>query len=265
MPAIVDAQWLGGSLEATDLVVVDTRPEEDFLLGHVRGAVNVPYPRLFAEGYLMPGLDALRALMSEAGIGAGRRVVLYDDGSFIWAARAYWLLETLGHDQVALLDVGFDEWFRGGFPVDFEAAPVQRRDFVPTVDPRRVETKLSTRMAIDSRDRVIVDGRSRKEYLGLESHAARFGHIPGALHFPWTHNYAQTQSGNRMLSLERLGEVYADLDPDKHVIVYCNGGAQSALNYVVLQALGYSVSVYDGSWFEWGNDPALPVFNPSAP
>jgi len=46
--------------------------------------------------------------------------------------------------------------------------------------------------------------------------------------------------------------------------LYCNGGAQSALNYVMMQALGYKASVYDGSWFEWGNDSETPVARPTA-
>lgn len=263
MPPLVDADWLAREAGADDIVILDVRLAEDFEMGHIRGAANVPYSVLFAEGYLIPGIEELREHFSAAGIDMSRRVVVYDEGSFIWAARAYWLLETLGLRQVAMLDVGYGNWPEGQFDIAFDGVEPVRRNFVPAVDHRRLETKLSTLMAVGNESRVIMDGRSKDEYLGVESSARRYGHIPGAVHYSWSGNFIDGGSGNRMLSLDTLRPLYADLDPDKHIIVYCNGGAQSAVNYIVLQALGYSVSVYDGSWFEWGNDPEVPINNPS--
>lgn len=263
MPALVDADWLAREYGAEDLVILDVRLAEDFDMGHVRGAANVPYPLLFAEGYLILGIEELREQFSAAGIDMSRRVVVYDDGSFIWAARAYWLLETLGLREVAMLDVGFGNWEEGRLELAFDAVAPARRNFVPAVDHRRLETKLSTLMAVGNEKRVIMDGRSKDEYLGIESSARRYGHIPGAVHYSWSGNFIEGGDGNRMLSLDTLRPLYAGLDPDKHIIVYCNGGAQSAVNYIVLQALGYSVSIYDGSWFEWGNDADVPIDNPS--
>ena len=263
MPALVDVGWLAAQIDADDVVVLDVRLAEDFEFGHVRGAVNVPYTALFADGYLMPGIEELRELFGAAGVDMTRRVVVYDEGSFIWAARAYWLLETLGLRTVAMLDVGFGNWDDGQLAIADEAVAPVRRNFVPAVDHRRLETKLSTLLALESTDRVIMDGRSKDEYLGIESSAQRFGHIPGAVHFSWSANFIDDGRGGQMLPLDTLRPLYAGLDPEKHIIVYCNGGAQSAVNYIVLQALGYSVSIYDGSWIEWGNDVAVPIDNPS--
>lgn len=66
-----------------------------------------------------------------------------------------------------------------------------------------------------------------------------------------------------MRKLDDLATVYKDLPKDKEIILYCDGGAEAALNYLVLQELGYKASVYDGSWVEWGNDPIVPIENPS--
>jgi thiosulfate/3-mercaptopyruvate sulfurtransferase len=66
-----------------------------------------------------------------------------------------------------------------------------------------------------------------------------------------------------MKDLKELKGVYKDLPKDKEIILYCDGGSESALNYIVLQELGYKTSVYDGSWLEWGNDSKLPIENPS--
>ena len=54
-------------------------------------------------------------------------------------------------------------------------------------------------------------------------------------------------------------EIYKDLDHKKHIILYCEDGADAAMNFLVLKKLGYNASVYDGSWLEWGNDKNLPI------
>ncbi len=66
-----------------------------------------------------------------------------------------------------------------------------------------------------------------------------------------------------MKEWSELKNIYKDIPKDKDIILYCDGGAEAALNYIVLQELGFKASVYDGSWLEWGNDPSVPIENPS--
>lgn len=260
--AIVDVNWLQQNINNPNLQIVDLRPESDFANGHVKGAVNIDaYKKLFAQGYMMPGLEELRVLFSKSGIDSNTHVVAYDDGSFIWAARLYWVLETLGHTNVSILNIGFNHSNIKNLPISTQAIIPKSKDFVPRVDDAKLQTKLGTLVSIGNK--TIIDGRKETHYIGKESLAKRYGHIPTAQHYPCTQNYEVSSEGNQMRKLDDLATVYKDLPKDKEIILYCDGGAEAALNYLVLQELGYKASVYDGSWVEWGNDPIVPIENPS--
>ena len=51
------------------------------------------------------------------GIGRGQQVVAYDGAGGAIAARLWWMLRWLGHGEAAVLDGGWQEWQRQGYPV----------------------------------------------------------------------------------------------------------------------------------------------------
>lgn len=52
----------------------------------------------------------------------------------------------------------------------------------------------------------------------------------------------------------------AGFGPETRTVTYCQAGVRAAFTHLVLTALGHpDVRTYDGSWEEWGNDPAVPV------
>jgi thiosulfate/3-mercaptopyruvate sulfurtransferase len=258
MPDIVPVSWLKSHFSDPDLVILDLRPADQYAKGHMEHAVNIPaLENLFGENYFMPKLNQLKELFSNAGIDSNSKVLAYDDGAFIWSARLYWILETLGHSKVGILKVGFGDHLKSDLPLTTQPYKPSRKEFVPRVDNTKIQTKLSTLMAINKK--TIIDGRKRPHYEGRESIAKRFGHIPTALNYSCTQNFEVTPTGNRIRDLKELKTLYRDIPKDNEIILYCDAGADSAVNYIVLQKLGYHVSIYDGSWIEWGNDASLPI------
>lgn len=256
----VDARWLLAEMDKPDLVILDTRSRADYLEGHIRGAVSLPVWETFGEdprSDLVAPISRIQALFSRAGVDQQTRVVLYDGGEMINAARVFWVLEMHGHQRVSVLSPGFRDWSQAGLPVENRPVePVPRR-FLSHVTSARLATRLSTRLAINDPATVIVDAREPEEYAGIESTARRFGHIPSAISIPYSENF--TSEGNALRSFEELEALYRGIPRDRKVITYCNKGRQSALTYFILRELGYEVSAYDGSWFEWGNDTSLPI------
>lgn len=263
VPAIVDLEWLEENMSDPNLVIVDLRTKDEYEMSHIKNAVNVPgLKSLFDEKFFMPKLDFLKDLFSNAGIDNNSKVIAYDNGDFIWAARFYWVLEALGHTEVGLFKYGYSEWLESKLPISTEPYIPQRKEFVPRIDNEKIETKLGTLISIGKK--TIIDGRNESHYQGKESLAKRFGHIPTAQNYACTQNYQVTaKKGNVMKDLNELRDIYKDIPKDKEIILYCDGGAEAALNYIVLQELGYKASVYDGSWLEWGNDSVVPIENPS--
>ena len=117
-------------------------------------------------------------------------------------------------------------------------------------------------LAIENPDIAIVDIRTDIEYQGLTSEANRPGHIPTALNFPADLNLEMQQGIRYFKSPEVFEELYKDLVDYDEVILYCNNGCESSTTFLALRLLGKQVSIYDGGWREWGNNPGLPVVAP---
>ena len=64
-------------------------------------------------------------------------------------------------------------------------------------------------------------------------------------------------------NIDRLKELYKEVDKTKKIVIYCAIGRISATNYFALRELDYDVANYDASWKEWGNDTTLPITNRS--
>ena len=119
-----DVRALLGSPEA---LVLDARAPAEYRgyegnarrLGHLPGAVNLPVASTSepGTGRFLPG-NELRALISRVGVGRDRRLVCYDS-SGIAAAKLAFVLNLMGHDDVAVYDGGWTEWgARLDLPVD---------------------------------------------------------------------------------------------------------------------------------------------------
>lgn len=111
----------------------------------------------------------------------------------------------------------------------------------------------------ENSDVVIIDTREAVEYQGVESTASRSGHIPTAGSIPKNNNLEVRNGIFYIKSLSSLEDLYQGVDEFSRVILYCNGVRESSITYMALRLLGRKVSVYDGGWREWGNNPGLPI------
>lgn len=260
LPIVVTTDWLRDHARMPDVLIIDARSPRDYARGHLPRAINLPVDLTFSDmhSHRLLGLRNIRTVLRKSGLRNSDRVVIYDNGQLKDAARLFWVLETYGHTQVGILDGGLPAWLRDGHTQSY--APVIRApsNYVPSVMPHRLATRLTTRLAISDPDVVIIDARASEEYRGMRTQARRAGHIPGAISLPWEANLTYDGGSPHLLTDKELRHLYQHLQ-GKRIITYCNRGKESAVTYALLRHLGYPVSVYDGSWLDWGNDPRLPI------
>ncbi len=259
IPDVVPVTWLQTHYNDKSLVIIDVRDANLFKKGHLEKAVNIPaFEKLFyGSKMLMPPLSNLKELFSQAGIDEKSEIVVYGGISPIWAARFYWISKVLGADNVGILKVSFGNWEKKALPITKEIYKPPYKDFAPKINNTLLDTKLDVLTSIGKA--YIIDGRPFEFYVGKKSHAKRSGHIPKAFNFPGSLTYVKNSSKSSIKDFNQLKKVYEKLPHDKPVILYCEDGADAAMNFLVLQKLGYKVSVYDGSWLDWGNDTKLPI------
>ncbi|WP_435348202.1 sulfurtransferase [Haloarchaeobius sp. HRN-SO-5] len=245
VPRVVSREWLADHLDAVR--VVDVREPWEFEgIGHVPGAVNVPFDEFRSEGAdvgQLPGLDAWNELLSGAGVVPDDTLVAYDDTHGVFAARFVVTALVYGHEDVHLLDGDFSAWNR---EYDTESGPAtpdrteyvgHRNGAVPLVDAGAVLDALDT-------DAVVVDTREEWEY--------DEGHIPGAKLLDWREFVDEETRGLKPeADLRDILESHG-ITPDRRVVLYCNTARRISHTYVVLDQLGYEdVQFFEGSLTEW--------------
>jgi thiosulfate/3-mercaptopyruvate sulfurtransferase len=260
---------LKNRLSDPHLVIMDMRPPEAYANGHIPGARSFD---IFGISLIDTRPQPLAAflwiiehLIQAKGVNNDSNVVVYDDISGMRSARLFWFLEYFGHDQVHMLNGGFNAWHDAASPVTHEATIPRAGNFKMGPKLDRLATAEDVLKRLHSASAVIVDTRSDAEYTGQLVRAKRGGAIPGAVHLEWTKNL---DSKGFFKPAEDLTKMYAErnITADKEVIPHCQGAYRSAHTYLALRLIGYpNVRNYLGSWGEWGNREDLPVEHPAEP
>jgi len=246
--------------------ILDTREESIYKKGHIKNALNFPvsltYENKTINGKLTNPLK-MQKIIQDLGLNTKDTLVVYDNGSFFDASRLFWALEVYGFSNVKLLNAGYKQWSAKDFSTSTETQKIKKSDYIAIVNNKRLATKFTTQIATKNPNQVIVDARGLNAYLGKESAAKRFGHIPKALSIPATHNINYNKELTELKGDKALKELYKEININQKVIIYCAIGKIASTNYFAMRELGYDVSNYDASWREWGNDFALPIVQES--
>ncbi len=263
---------LAARLREDGLLVCDCRfagdPEgsrAQYRGGHIPGAIHVYWLQDLAAAdtsvtTFLPNPEEAAERLSRLGITRDKLVVAYSDGGNLYASRLWHVLAQYGHEQVVLLDGGIEKWQAEGRPLETGAVAPSPDRFEPTQTGRMREIGAAEILErLDDPGLRLVDVRGQAEFSGEQRRAARGGHIPGAVPWPWEENL-RPDGTLRSPAEIRTRAMAAGLLPEHELVTYCQGGVRAAHAALALQIAGYPrVRIYDGSWAEWGNNPTLPV------
>jgi len=242
---------------------------EAWLEAHIPGAVYADLDRDLSGPvtadtgrHPLPPVDRACKTFSKLGIDADTRVVAYDDASGAIASRAWWLLRSLGHREVTVLDGGLQAWRSANLPLESGLQAVAARNFEATTGTgRRLTSQEVAANLRASRGFALIDARDAARFRGdAEPIDAKAGHIPGSKNLPYTECLREDGTWLDADSLRRRLQPLIGDDVRAPWAVMCGSGVTACHLAISALLAGYSEpSVYVGSWSEWIRDPLRPV------
>ena len=275
MDILVSTDWLAAELGKPDLCILDASlflpgtprdPRAEFEAAHIPGAAFMDLPTLNDPDDPTPGMlppDTLMTQRAQAlGINTDSRVIVYDNSPTHSAARGWWMVRLYGLGaSAAILDGGLPKWVAEGRATQSGPVTPATGNAIARRAPGQVRTKGDLIANLASHDAQVLDARGAGRFTGEEAEprpGMASGHIPGSRNLP---SAALFNPDNSMKTGDDLRQLLHDagIDLDRPVITTCGSGVTAAILLAGLEMLGNrDVTLYDGSWSEWGYDPATP-------
>lgn len=251
---IISVADLAKKVNNPKVQIISARSEADYKQVHIRNAINVPIKSLSStspiEGIIKSPQEVAK-ILGDKGVDANKEIVLYcNKGNN--AGRMYWIMKSMGFENVKMLDGNLDAWKAARKPVT--RAPKMAKK---TVVPANFDNAyLATKADVQAGGAVLLDVRAPAYYNGTDPKSK--GHIPGAINLD---SDVLRDDKGLLKSTEELERMFTAVGAtkDAEILVYCQTGTRGGLTFSVLTSvLGYTnVKLYDGSYNEWSADASL--------
>ena len=278
---LVSTDWLNTHLAEQNLRIFDTtiylRPKPDgfgyqpasglaeWQVEHIPGAGFLDVFGELSDGaqdvaFMMPPAAQFAATMAAHGVADDNTVVLYNKGFPMWATRVWWMLRSIGFEQVAVLNGGYEKWKKERRATNAQVPRHAPAKLTPRPRPEMWVDQDAMLKVVAGHGPVTINALAPAVYSGEKNQYGRPGHLPGTFNVYYG-DLLDPHSGE-FLPPEKLKPLFDQSGAlaSGPVIAYCGGGISATMDALALLTCGQDqVAIYDGSMSEWVRDTDLPL------
>ena len=265
---IISTDWLEQHLEAPDIRIIDSswyfpqekrNAEQEFLECHIPGASFFDIDKIKDNDsdlpHMLPPSAMFNSTVRKLGIGDGHKVVIYDGLGMRSAARLWWMFKVFGYSDVVVLDGGFPKWVKENRSTTAEITEKEIRHLTIYEDKSIVADRDDVLRATKLNHCSIIDARSEGRFMGTAPEprsGLRSGSIENSINVPYetllNEDFTFKKKREILDIFSKKGVLF-----NNYIITTCGSGVTAAVLYLALDEIGCSkISLYDGSWAEWG-------------
>lgn len=276
LDALISVKTLIDILESPDLLVFDCRFDlADSSKGlklydksHIPGAFyahldeHLSSPITPDSGrHPMPALDQFQQWLGQCGMTSSKQVVVYDDSYGAMATRLWWLMKCLGHEQVAVLDGGWQAWQREDAATSSDIPTAALTEYQQTLSNDCVVTTAQVFENLETAAFDLVDVRTEERFKGIKEPIDPIaGHVPGAKNIPLAWNLDADGFYKSGEELKAMYSALADTGKPDTPVFMCGSGVTACHSVLAMFVAGFGQPrVYAGSWSEWIRDARRPI------
>ena len=268
---IINPEQLLNLKDSSEVVLIDARAganaEENYRNEHLKGARYIDLNKDLAAvekkpanggRHPLPSLEKFAEILSKLGISPQSHVIIYDDknGSNA-AARFWWMLKSIGHEKVQVLNGGLQAAIKAGFQTNSEIESFETTGNYPITKWNLALADIEeVAKARNNEENIVIDVRDKNRFDGLiEPLDLIAGHIPGAVNVPFSENLNEDGFYKSAEDLaKKYTEILGDTKPE-NVIVHCGSGVTACHTLLAMDYAGIEIpKLYVGSWSEWSRN-----------
>ena len=271
---LVSVNWLYQHKDAINLVILDGTIAK--VASHKTnskiGENKIPKARFFdiKKTFSIQGADFPNTAINpkdfekearKLGINKDSCIVVYDAHGIYSSPRVWWLFNSMGFNNIAVLNGGFPAWKKANYPVEKKnKQDIALGNFEVNYQPKKIIDSSFVLESISNASKLIVDARSSGRFNATETEPrkeVRSGHIPTSINVP----YSSLLNNSELINKKELEELFIKINPDKKEMIFsCGSGITACVLALGATIAGHKKnSVYDGSWTEWGSLTHLPI------
>ncbi|MDO6759324.1 sulfurtransferase [Tamlana sp. 2_MG-2023] len=259
---VVSVEWLFQNRDASNLIILDGTiakvfdetseqiPKARFFdIKQKFSNVADPFPSAF------PSEAQFQEEACQLGINNDSAIIVYDDKGIYSSARVWWLFKAFGYENIAILNGGFPEWKKANYVLEKATAyKGGLGDFNAELQPGFMQFFKNVKTASENKSHTIIDARASERYqckVPEPKEGLRMGTIPNSVNLPFT----DLLSEGKLKSKADIEKAFQKLaKKDEPIIFSCGSGITACVLALGATISGYNnISVYDGSWTEWGS------------